>query len=105
VLRYSRDELLALHYPTKSPPTFPEDTMVASEHCLPPVGTLPFDFDEVYKQWAFNRNRGRGRGRGANNSNPPSSVSKWEEEKPVWERSLQSVCHLLIYIRDYFLSS
>lgn len=64
VLRYSREELLALHFATASPPKFPEDTPVASEHSLPPVGTLPFDYDEIYKQWSLNRNRGRGRGRG-----------------------------------------
>jgi len=64
VLRYSKEELLALHFTTAEAPAFPPDTPVASEHSLPPVGTLPFDYEEIYKQWSLNRNRGRGRGRG-----------------------------------------
>ncbi|KAE8886600.1 hypothetical protein PF005_g1846 [Phytophthora fragariae] len=64
VLRYTKEELLALHFTTAEAPTFPPDTSVASEHSLPPVSTLPFDYEEIYKQWSLNRNRGRGRGRG-----------------------------------------
>ncbi|POM70964.1 Hypothetical protein PHPALM_12537, partial [Phytophthora palmivora] len=64
VLRYSKEELLALHFTTSEAPKFPPDTSVASEHSLPPVSTLPFDYEEIYKQWSLNRNRGRGRGRG-----------------------------------------
>ncbi|KAL4159686.1 hypothetical protein PRNP1_000259 [Phytophthora ramorum] len=64
VLRYSKEELLALHFTTSEAPAFPPDTSVASEHSLPPVSTLPFDYEEIYKQWSLNRNRGRGRGRG-----------------------------------------
>ncbi|KAL4175269.1 hypothetical protein KRP22_000237 [Phytophthora ramorum] len=64
VLRYSKEELLALHFTTSEAPVFPPDTSVASEHSLPPVSTLPFDYEEIYKQWSLNRNRGRGRGRG-----------------------------------------
>ncbi|KAG7401207.1 hypothetical protein PHYBOEH_002391 [Phytophthora boehmeriae] len=64
VLRYTKEELLALHFTTTEMPSFPPETMVASEHCLPPVSTLPFDYEEIYKQWSLNRNRGRGRGRG-----------------------------------------
>ncbi|CAI5700857.1 hypothetical protein KXD40_005775 [Peronospora effusa] len=71
VLRYSKEELLALHVITKEVPTFPPETTVASEHSLPPVSTLPFDYDEIYKQWSLNRNRGRGRGRG---NVPPGGV-------------------------------
>uniref|UniRef100_M4BMB4 GYF domain-containing protein n=1 Tax=Hyaloperonospora arabidopsidis (strain Emoy2) TaxID=559515 RepID=M4BMB4_HYAAE len=63
VLRYSKEELLALHCPTNELPAFVVETSVASEHSLPPVATLPFDYEEIYKQWALNRNRGRGRGR------------------------------------------
>lgn len=73
VLRYTKEELLALHFTTTSPPKFPPDTPVASEHALPPVGTLPFDYEEIYKQWSLNRNRGRGRGRGAAAGNNQSS--------------------------------
>ncbi|RLN50870.1 hypothetical protein BBJ28_00016883, partial [Nothophytophthora sp. Chile5] len=88
-LRYTKEELLALHFTTGEPPEFPPETMVASEHALPPVGTLPFDYEEIYKQWSLNRNRGRGRGRGAA---PPGGLQgtrghpdrargdgKWEE--------------------------
>ncbi|CAI5744038.1 unnamed protein product [Peronospora destructor] len=71
VLRYRKEELLALHLATTELPTFPPETTVASEHSLPPVSTLPFDYEEIYKQWAFNRNRGRGRGRG---NAPPGGV-------------------------------
>lgn len=91
VLRYTRDELLALHVQTKSPPVFPPETVVASEHCLPPVGTLPFDYEEIYKQWAMNRNRGRGRGRGTNATGQPmdrtnrQDSGKWEENR--WDRT------------------
>ncbi|KAG6959342.1 hypothetical protein JG688_00010110 [Phytophthora aleatoria] len=64
VLRYTKEELLALHFTTTEAPNFPPETPVASEHSLPPVATLPFDYEEIYKQWSLNRNRGRGRGRG-----------------------------------------
>ncbi|ETK96511.1 hypothetical protein F441_00829 [Phytophthora nicotianae CJ01A1] len=64
VLRYTKEELLALHFTTTEAPKFPPETTVASEHSLPPVSTLPFDYEEIYKQWSLNRNRGRGRGRG-----------------------------------------
>uniref|UniRef100_A0AAV1T9K9 GYF domain-containing protein n=1 Tax=Peronospora matthiolae TaxID=2874970 RepID=A0AAV1T9K9_9STRA len=63
VLRYSKEELLALHCPTDELPAVLVETSVASEHSLPPVATLPFDYEEIYKQWSLNRNRGRGRGR------------------------------------------
>lgn len=96
VLRYTKEELLALHFTTTSPPAFPADTPVASEHSLPPVGTLPFDYDEIYKQWSLNRNRGRGRGRGAatatggnQQSRGPHdrsrSEGKWGDD-PEWDR-------------------
>ncbi|EEY61248.1 uncharacterized protein PITG_01508 [Phytophthora infestans T30-4] len=64
VLRYTKEDLLALHFTTTEAPNFPPETTVASEHSLPPVSTLPFDYEEIYKQWSLNRNRGRGRGRG-----------------------------------------
>ncbi|KAI9905970.1 hypothetical protein PsorP6_013651 [Peronosclerospora sorghi] len=64
VLRYSKEELLALHFTTTELPMFPAETTVVSEHSLPPVSTLPFDYEEIYKQWSLNRNRVRGRGRG-----------------------------------------
>ncbi|TYZ57856.1 hypothetical protein PybrP1_012421 [[Pythium] brassicae (nom. inval.)] len=65
VIRYTKEELLALHFTTTAPPEFPPETMVASELALPPVTTLPFDYEEIYEQWKLNRNRGgRGRGRG-----------------------------------------
>ncbi|RLN92880.1 hypothetical protein BBJ28_00010072 [Nothophytophthora sp. Chile5] len=89
VLRYTKEELLALHFTTSEPPEFPPETMVASEHALPPVGTLPFDYEEIYKQWSLNRNRGRGRGRGAappgglqgtrGHSDRARGDGKWEE--------------------------
>lgn len=95
VLRYSKEELLALHVPNTEAPTFPPETVVASDHALPPVSTLPFDYEEIYKQWALNRNRGRGRGRGnANGSTTNNQAaggepsdrartdSKWEDGKP-----------------------
>lgn len=64
VLRYTKEELLALHSPrTEAPQLSPEITVIA-EYSLPPVSTLPFDYEEIYKQWSLNRNRGRGRGRG-----------------------------------------
>ncbi|KAG6947580.1 hypothetical protein JG687_00016011 [Phytophthora cactorum] len=64
VLRYTKEELLVLHFTTTEAPNFPPETPVASEHSLPPIATLPFDYEEIYKQWSLNRNRGRGRGRG-----------------------------------------
>ncbi|KAF4324546.1 hypothetical protein BBO99_00001732 [Phytophthora kernoviae] len=88
LLRYTKEELLALHFTTTEMPLFPPETMVASDHCLPPVSTLPFDYEEIYKQWSLNRNRGRGRGRG---NAPPGGLQgtrghqerrgdgKWEE--------------------------
>ncbi|GMF33318.1 unnamed protein product [Phytophthora fragariaefolia] len=77
VLRYSKDELLALHSASAEPPAFAPDTAVASTHSLPPVGTLPFDYEEIYKQWSLNRNRGRGRGRG----NAPSGGARAHPER------------------------
>lgn len=59
-----------MHFTTTSPPEFPPETMVASELALPPVTTLPFDYEEIYEQWKLNRNRGgRGRGRGTSTQN------------------------------------
>lgn len=66
VLRYAREELLAMHVQNTIAPTYTSETMIISEYCLPPVGTFPFDHEEIYKQWALNKNRGRGRGRGMN---------------------------------------
>jgi hypothetical protein len=63
VLRYSREELLAMHVVGTSPPELPEGTPVISQDSLPPVANLPFDYEEIYKQWQLNRTRGRGRGR------------------------------------------
>uniref|UniRef100_K3X4C5 GYF domain-containing protein n=1 Tax=Globisporangium ultimum (strain ATCC 200006 / CBS 805.95 / DAOM BR144) TaxID=431595 RepID=K3X4C5_GLOUD len=88
VLRYTKEELLALHFTTTSPPEFPPETLVACDLALPPVSTLPFDYEEIYKQWALNRNRGRGRGRGTGTGNSADgqqqsdrsrSNGKWEE--------------------------
>ncbi|KAF1336660.1 Perq amino acid-rich with gyf domain-containing protein, partial [Globisporangium splendens] len=88
VLRYTKEELLALHFTTTSPPEFPPETLVACDLALPPVSTLPFDYEEIYKQWALNRNRGRGRGRGTGAGNATDgqqqsdrsrSNGKWEE--------------------------
>jgi hypothetical protein len=113
VLRYSREELLALHFATTSPPKFPEDTPVASEHSLPPVGTLPFDYDEIYKQWSLNRNRGRGRGRGnatGTGSNQQSrgvhdrsrSEGKWGDDAE-WDKHgkvrQKRVCYAAVVLR------
>jgi hypothetical protein len=94
VLRYSKEELLALHAEADSPPQFLVETAIASEISLPPVSTLPFDYEELYKQWALNKNRGRGRGRtttggndgGTNNTTNERSRSngKWDETK--WDK-------------------
>lgn len=97
VLRYSKEELLALHFTTTSPPEFPPETMVASEFALPPVSSLPFDYEDIYEQWKLNRNRGgRGRGRGTSTGNNGQNDSgqqqssssdrsrsngKWDDEK------------------------
>ncbi|TMW57354.1 hypothetical protein Poli38472_003279 [Pythium oligandrum] len=86
VIRYSKEELLALHVTTTSPPTFPPDTAVGSELALPPVSTIPFDYEEVYKQWALNRNRGRGRGRTASGSQN-ANVGNNDEGGNKWDRS------------------
>lgn len=68
--------------------------MVASDLALPPVTTLPFDYEEIYKQWALNRNRGRGRGRGTaagnasegqQQSDRSRSNGKWEEGGGKWD--------------------
>lgn len=67
VMRYTKEELLALYTASSEVPDFPPETTVASEQSLPPVSTLPFDYEDVYKQWSLNRTRGRGRGR----VNPP----------------------------------
>lgn len=96
VLRYSKEELLALHVPNTEAPTFPPETVVASDHALPPVSTLPFDYEEIYKQWALNRNRGRGRGRGNPNGSTTNNQAaggessdrtrtdgKWDDAKPA----------------------
>ena len=89
VLRYTKEELLALHFVTQSPPPMAPETAVASEHSLPPVNTLPFDYDEVYKQWALNRNRGRGRGRTTQNEGGThrnrQEGGRWEDNK--WDRN------------------
>lgn len=80
VLRYSKEELLALHFTTTSPPEFPPDTMVASELALPPVSTLPFDYEEIYEQWKLNRNRGRGRGRGTTTGGEQTGRSDGQQQ-------------------------
>ncbi|OQR99038.1 hypothetical protein ACHHYP_07503 [Achlya hypogyna] len=69
VLRYTREELLTLHVVSTTPPDLPEGTPVISQDSLPPVANLPFDYEEIYKQWALNRNRGRGRGRATGDNN------------------------------------
>lgn len=69
-----------------TPPSFPSDTVVTLEEPLPPVNCVPFDYDEIYKQWALNRNRGRGRGRTNGGTNERGNSSgrtdvKWEDTK------------------------
>ncbi|KAF0719155.1 Aste57867_1245 [Aphanomyces stellatus] len=66
VFRYTREELLALHVVSTSPPECPEGTPVIAPDSLPPVANIPFDYEEIYKQWASNKERNRqpGRGRG-----------------------------------------
>nr|CCA16417.1 conserved hypothetical protein [Albugo laibachii Nc14] len=106
VLRYIREELLAMHIQNTTAPTFPSETVVISEYCLPPVGTFPFDHEEIYKQWALNKNRGRGRGRGMNtgpqergqnlrndstrydSDKKPRSTEDLLSDDPMWDRDL-----------------
>lgn len=49
VLRFTRDELLNLHRPTKVLPTLADMPDIISALPLPPVLTEPADFDEVNK--------------------------------------------------------
>lgn len=80
MIRYSKEELLALHFTTQSPPLFPPETSVASEFALPPVSSLPFDYKEIYEQWEANRNKGgRGRGRGASSQNEGSGGGRQQQ--------------------------
>ncbi|KAJ0393726.1 hypothetical protein P43SY_004927 [Pythium insidiosum] len=90
VLRYTKEELLALHFTTQAAPKFAPETTVASELALPPVNSLPFDYEEIYKQWALNRNRGRGRGRTSqtnegNTADRSRSNGKWGEDNK-WDQ-------------------
>ncbi|CAK4658987.1 hypothetical protein LEN26_005679 [Aphanomyces euteiches] len=82
IYRYTREELLKLHVVSSAPPECPDGTPVISQDSLPPVANLPFDYEEIYKQWASNKDRSRqpGRGRGQprndNNSSAPSTNNR-----------------------------
>ncbi|CAI5732769.1 unnamed protein product [Hyaloperonospora brassicae] len=94
VVRYSKEELLALHSPTNELPAFLVETSVASEHSLPPVGTLPFDYEEIYKQWSLNRNRGRGRGRSNAASGAAQGTRGHHERGARGDETLDGAMHL-----------
>ena len=94
VVRYSKEELLALHAPTNELPAFLVETSVASEHSLPPVGTLPFDYEEIYKQWSLNRNRGRGRGRSNAAAGAVQGTRSHHERGARGDETLDGATHL-----------
>ena len=72
VLRFTREEIMALRRPTRVLPEMLPHTEVVSEQCLEPVTLQPIDPDEVIRIWnaasdqirTHKDARGRGRGRG-----------------------------------------